>query len=81
MEVQTPPLQLVPAAHVVPHPPQFLLSALVLMQVPLQYVSPVGQRDVQTPLEQLVPVAHVVPHAPQSELLLRRSVHRPLQLP
>jgi hypothetical protein len=75
---QTPLLQVVPVAHRLPHPPQLLLSDVVLTQVPLQLVCPVGQ--VQTPFEQLLPTPEqIVPHVPQLDVSLRRFVHRPLQ--
>ena len=40
---QVPPVHALPAGQVTPHAPQFALSVAVLVQTPLQLVSPVWQ--------------------------------------
>jgi hypothetical protein len=68
-----PPEQTCPAAHFVPHVPQFRLSLPVLTHFPPQVVCPVPQVTAQTPPAQLCPAGQTRPQAPQWLLEVRRS--------
>jgi hypothetical protein len=50
--VQTPLAHACPAAHTLPHPPQFALSVLVFAHAWPQSVSPAEQVATQSPFEQ-----------------------------
>jgi hypothetical protein len=62
-----------PAAHALPHAPQFAMSAVVSTQTPLHRVLPAGQAH--WPRVHVVPPAHVTPHAPQFRLSLAKLTH------
>jgi hypothetical protein len=55
----------VPAAHVFPHVPQFVLLERRFTHDPEQYVAPVPQTDLQRLLMQAFPVEQTLPHVPQ----------------
>jgi hypothetical protein len=70
--------------HVMPQPPQLLLSVVVSTQFPLQQVLPVIQGEfmphLHCPPEQVSPVgAQAVPHIPQLLAFELVSTHVPLQ--
>jgi hypothetical protein len=52
------------------HPPQWLLSVLVLVQVPLQLVG-IAAGQAQAPFWQVIPPVQVLPHDPQLPVVLR----------
>jgi hypothetical protein len=61
-----------------PHDPQLAASLpAVLVHVPLQFVSPLGQPH--TPLVQTPPVAHALPHTPQEDVDVFVFVSQPFE--
>ena len=70
---QLPATHCCPAAHVVPHAPQFEASLCRLTHVPLQSVRPEVQVVLQVPAEHVWPGPHDTPHAPQLPLSLCTS--------
>ena len=69
---QVPLQQTLPLAHALVQEPQWLGSAFVLTQAPLQLVVPLGQPVPQLPFAQVWPEPHTLPQMPQ--LLLSVSV-------
>jgi len=74
-QVQTPPLHVAVAGHVLPQPPQLVVSELSLTHDAPHCVSPAPQVAVQLPFEQTDPVAQTWPHEPQSLGLDEVSTH------
>ena len=72
---QRPSEQLCPAAHAVPHTPQFAPSVRGSTQAAPQRTSPSGHA--QAPATQRAPPVHAVPQPPQLALSLRGSTHEP----
>ncbi len=62
------------------HPPQFLASAVVSVQVPRQLVVPAGQLAPQPPWMHSWPAEHEVKQAPQLLGSIARSKQDPKQL-
>ena len=58
-----------PAGQTLPHVPQLSKSVWVLVQVPLQLVSPAWQESAHVPFEHTLPAGHAIPQAPQVESL------------
>lgn len=69
---------MLPPPHAWPHAPQLLLSVIVFVHAPEQYVVP--DEHVQTPALQALPPVQATPQAPQLELLVWRLTQTPLQL-
>ncbi len=70
-----PLLHVCPLAQALPHVPQFAVSVIRFVQLPVQLVCPVPHA--QAPLVQLCPVAQALPHMPQLAALFIRSTHAP----
>jgi hypothetical protein len=62
---QTPALHASPAAHSVPHAPQFVRSVSEFTQRSVQRDQPIGQATLHVPALQDSPAAHACMHAPQ----------------
>lgn len=70
---QAPAVQVSPAEHSLPQPPQLALSVLVLVHVVPHTVRPVAH--VHTPLTQVSAPVHAFPHVPQFALSVAVLVH------
>ncbi len=71
LHAHAPPEQASPAAHGLPHAPQFAVSDWVSTQLPLQSAKPAGHTH--APPVQVFPPPHAWPHAPQSSGSVDRS--------
>jgi hypothetical protein len=76
---QTPPLQTLPAAHALPHPPQFAVSFCVLVHTGGSPQASVLSGHLQMPDWQVVPPVQATPHTPQLLGSLCGSMQAPEQ--
>ncbi len=70
-----PAVQVCPAAHALPHPPQFAVSVCRLRHVPEHKLWPDGHAH--TPALHTRPAGHTVPHVPQFDVSVCRLRHVP----
>ncbi len=77
--VHAPFVHVAPAAHALPHLPQFFTSVCVFEHVPEQFICGAVQVVAHVPLLHACPIVQAVPHAPQFAVSVDVLVHLPEQ--